>query len=53
MCRNGSEAKKFCLNHDCPEDPEDANEENCCLHHINVHSCARESVCCIVAELAV
>ncbi|XP_062509817.1 atrial natriuretic peptide receptor 1-like [Corticium candelabrum] len=41
--KNGSEVKRFCLDTSCP-DATEANEDNCCLHHINVHSCARESI---------
>ncbi|XP_043942814.1 uncharacterized protein LOC122814291 [Protopterus annectens] len=36
---NASEAKKFCEEKDCPLSWKDANEENCCIHHANIHSC--------------
>ncbi|XP_048360348.1 atrial natriuretic peptide receptor 2-like [Sphaerodactylus townsendi] len=32
-------AKKFCEEQECPPSWKDANEENCCVHHANIHSC--------------
>uniref|UniRef100_H3AFH5 Guanylate cyclase n=1 Tax=Latimeria chalumnae TaxID=7897 RepID=H3AFH5_LATCH len=32
-------AKKFCEEHECPLNWKDANGENCCIHHANIHSC--------------
>ncbi|XP_028824272.1 atrial natriuretic peptide receptor 1-like isoform X2 [Denticeps clupeoides] len=31
-------ARTFCEEHECP-DWKDANGENCCIHHANIHSC--------------
>ncbi|XP_051788405.1 atrial natriuretic peptide receptor 2-like [Erpetoichthys calabaricus] len=36
---NASEAKKFCYERDCPENWKNANEDNCCIYHANIHSC--------------
>ncbi|XP_078472790.1 atrial natriuretic peptide receptor 2-like [Lampetra planeri] len=35
---NVSEAMKFC-DQECPSNWNDANEDNCCIHHANIHSC--------------
>ncbi|XP_046873487.1 atrial natriuretic peptide receptor 1-like [Hypomesus transpacificus] len=32
-------AKSFCEDHECPANWRDANEDNCCIHHANIHSC--------------
>ncbi|KAJ6669466.1 hypothetical protein lerEdw1_000014 [Lerista edwardsae] len=32
-------AKKFCEDQECPPNWKDANGENCCVHHANIHSC--------------
>ncbi|KAF3698198.1 Atrial natriuretic peptide receptor 2 [Channa argus] len=32
-------ARKFCEYHDCPANWKDADGENCCIHHANIHSC--------------
>ncbi|KAG9347055.1 hypothetical protein JZ751_005982, partial [Albula glossodonta] len=32
-------AKRFCEEHECPQNWKDANGENCCIHHANIHSC--------------
>ncbi|CAD5113472.1 DgyrCDS2637 [Dimorphilus gyrociliatus] len=32
-------AQKWCENTACPDDSKAANQENCCIHHVNVHSC--------------
>ncbi|KAM6473127.1 atrial natriuretic peptide receptor 2-like [Liasis olivaceus] len=32
-------AKKFCEEQECPPSWKDANGENCCVHHANIHSC--------------
>uniref|UniRef100_A0A3B3Q5E3 Guanylate cyclase n=1 Tax=Paramormyrops kingsleyae TaxID=1676925 RepID=A0A3B3Q5E3_9TELE len=37
--RDGSEAKKFCHEHECPSNWNSASEHNCCVHHANIHSC--------------
>ncbi|XP_077981987.1 atrial natriuretic peptide receptor 2-like [Glandiceps talaboti] len=39
----GVEAKDFCSNNVCPS-PSTAAKDNCCLHHINVHSCPQDSL---------
>ncbi|XP_077444926.1 atrial natriuretic peptide receptor 1 isoform X2 [Stigmatopora argus] len=44
------DARRFCQEHECPADWKDADGENCCIHHANVHSCplghmASESIC--------
>ncbi|XP_030287214.1 atrial natriuretic peptide receptor 1 [Sparus aurata] len=44
------QARRFCEHHDCPANWKDANGENCCIHHANIHSCplgymATESIC--------
>lgn len=36
---NASEAKRFCLEHECPANWNNANEDNCCVYHANIHSC--------------
>uniref|UniRef100_A0A671UZB6 Guanylate cyclase n=1 Tax=Sparus aurata TaxID=8175 RepID=A0A671UZB6_SPAAU len=36
---NASEAKRFCHEHDCPANWNNANEMNCCVYHANIHSC--------------
>ncbi|XP_032642428.1 atrial natriuretic peptide receptor 1-like [Chelonoidis abingdonii] len=36
---NAAAAKKFCEEQECPSNWKDANEENCCIHHANIHSC--------------
>lgn len=36
---NASEAKRFCLEHECPSNWNNANEDNCCVYHANIHSC--------------
>ncbi|KAM4537078.1 atrial natriuretic peptide receptor 1 [Odontesthes bonariensis] len=42
-------ARSFCEHHECPADWKDANGENCCIHHANIHSCPlgymSESIC--------
>ncbi|XP_041357474.1 atrial natriuretic peptide receptor 1-like [Gigantopelta aegis] len=35
---NATEAEDWCKNTICPL-PKDATQENCCIHHVNVHSC--------------
>ncbi|KFP12961.1 Atrial natriuretic peptide receptor 2, partial [Egretta garzetta] len=32
-------AKEFCEEHECPASWKDANGENCCVYHANIHSC--------------
>ncbi|XP_051550758.1 atrial natriuretic peptide receptor 2-like [Myxocyprinus asiaticus] len=36
---NASDAKRFCLEHECPANWNNANEHNCCVYHANIHSC--------------
>ncbi|NXK22480.1 ANPRB protein, partial [Arenaria interpres] len=36
---NATAAKEFCEDHECPTSWKDANGENCCVHHANIHSC--------------
>ncbi|KAG7461783.1 hypothetical protein MATL_G00194710 [Megalops atlanticus] len=43
-------AKRFCEEHECPQNWKDANGENCCIHHANIHSCpmgymVKERIC--------
>ncbi|KAM3936775.1 atrial natriuretic peptide receptor 1-like [Leptodactylus fuscus] len=37
--RDAESAKRFCENQECPTNWKDANGENCCIHHANIHSC--------------
>lgn len=36
---DSSEAKRFCHEHECPANWNNANEMNCCVYHANIHSC--------------
>ncbi|XP_037104741.1 atrial natriuretic peptide receptor 2-like [Syngnathus acus] len=36
---DAAEAKRFCHEHECPSNWNNANELNCCVHHANIHSC--------------
>ncbi|XP_034002191.1 atrial natriuretic peptide receptor 2-like [Trematomus bernacchii] len=36
---NASEAKRFCHEHECPANWNNANDMNCCVYHANIHSC--------------
>ncbi|NWR37655.1 ANPRB protein, partial [Tachuris rubrigastra] len=36
---NAPAAKEFCEERECPIRWKDANEENCCVYHANIHSC--------------
>ncbi|PKU44343.1 atrial natriuretic peptide receptor 1-like [Limosa lapponica baueri] len=36
---NATAAKEFCEEHECPTSWKDANGENCCVYHANIHSC--------------
>lgn len=36
---NASEARRFCHEHECPPNWNNANEINCCVYHANIHSC--------------
>ncbi|OWK57291.1 Atrial natriuretic peptide receptor 2, partial [Lonchura striata] len=36
---NATAAKEFCEEHDCPARWKDANRDNCCVYHANIHSC--------------
>ncbi|AWO97321.1 Guanylate cyclase [Scophthalmus maximus] len=47
---NAEAARAFCEQHDCPANWKDADGENCCIHHANIHSCplgymTSESIC--------
>ncbi|XP_034020171.1 atrial natriuretic peptide receptor 1-like [Thalassophryne amazonica] len=47
---NPEEAQEFCELQECPANWKDANTENCCIHHANIHSCplgymTAESIC--------
>uniref|UniRef100_A0A1A8EL09 Guanylate cyclase n=1 Tax=Nothobranchius korthausae TaxID=1143690 RepID=A0A1A8EL09_9TELE len=46
---DAASAQRFCEQHDCPANWKDANGENCCIHHANIHSCPlgymTESIC--------
>ncbi|KAM4048993.1 atrial natriuretic peptide receptor 1-like [Anomaloglossus baeobatrachus] len=37
--RDAELAKRFCEEQECPANWKDANGENCCIHHANIHSC--------------
>lgn len=39
LCSNASEARRFCHEHECPANWNNANEMNCCVYHANIHSC--------------
>ncbi|MFT7815189.1 atrial natriuretic peptide receptor 1-like [Arapaima gigas] len=48
--RDAATAKRFCEEHECPSNWKDANGENCCIHHANIHSCpmgymVKEKIC--------
>ncbi|NXV35058.1 ANPRB protein, partial [Rissa tridactyla] len=36
---NATAAKEFCEEHECPASWKNANGENCCVYHANIHSC--------------
>nr|XP_057928496.1 atrial natriuretic peptide receptor 2-like isoform X2 [Doryrhamphus excisus] len=36
---DAAEAKRFCDEHECPSNWNNANEINCCVYHANIHSC--------------
>uniref|UniRef100_A0A3Q2ZJM6 Guanylate cyclase n=1 Tax=Hippocampus comes TaxID=109280 RepID=A0A3Q2ZJM6_HIPCM len=36
---DAAEAKRFCDDHECPSNWNNANELNCCVYHANIHSC--------------
>ncbi|KAM9445849.1 atrial natriuretic peptide receptor 1 [Clarias gariepinus] len=47
---DAAEARRFCEHQECPSNWKDANAENCCIHHANIHSCpmgymADERIC--------
>ncbi|XP_020567060.1 membrane guanylyl cyclase isoform X1 [Oryzias latipes] len=47
---DAASARSFCERHECPANWKDANGENCCIHHANIHSCplgymTTESIC--------
>uniref|UniRef100_A0A3B3TD00 Guanylate cyclase n=1 Tax=Paramormyrops kingsleyae TaxID=1676925 RepID=A0A3B3TD00_9TELE len=37
--RDAASAQRFCEEQECPSNWKDANGENCCIHHANIHSC--------------
>lgn len=39
LASNATAAKEFCEEHECPASWKDANGENCCVYHANIHSC--------------
>ncbi|NXN20693.1 ANPRB protein, partial [Nycticryphes semicollaris] len=39
LSSNATAAKEFCEEHECPASWKDANWENCCVYHANIHSC--------------
>ncbi|XP_072471663.1 uncharacterized protein [Notamacropus eugenii] len=36
---NATASNKFCEDVECPANGKEVNEENCCVHHANIHSC--------------
>ncbi|KAG8455040.1 hypothetical protein GDO86_001312 [Hymenochirus boettgeri] len=36
--KDAASAKRFCEEKECPSNWKDANGENCCVHHANIHS---------------
>ncbi|OPJ89209.1 atrial natriuretic peptide receptor 2 [Patagioenas fasciata monilis] len=36
---NATAAKEFCEEQECPASWKDANMDNCCVYHANIHSC--------------
>ncbi|XP_043954352.1 atrial natriuretic peptide receptor 1-like isoform X2 [Gambusia affinis] len=46
---DAASARRFCEEQDCPSSWTEANGENCCIHHANIHSCPMgymtESIC--------
>ncbi|KAK2528064.1 atrial natriuretic peptide receptor 2, partial [Columba guinea] len=36
---NATAAKEFCEEQECPASWKDANVDNCCVYHANIHSC--------------
>ncbi|KAM4611664.1 LOW QUALITY PROTEIN: atrial natriuretic peptide receptor 2 [Polymixia lowei] len=36
---DATSARWFCEHHDCPASWKDADGDNCCIHHANIHSC--------------
>uniref|UniRef100_A0A3Q2Y5M5 Guanylate cyclase n=1 Tax=Hippocampus comes TaxID=109280 RepID=A0A3Q2Y5M5_HIPCM len=47
---DAQDARRFCEHHECPANWKDADGENCCIHHANIHSCplaymTSESIC--------
>ncbi|XP_038055922.1 uncharacterized protein LOC119727915 [Patiria miniata] len=41
---NGLEARRWCVHNPCPARKSDADQYNCCFHHVNVHSCPKDKV---------
>ncbi|KFZ60510.1 Atrial natriuretic peptide receptor 2, partial [Antrostomus carolinensis] len=39
LASNATAAKEFCEEHECPTSWKDANGDNCCVYHANIHSC--------------
>lgn len=50
---NAEAARKFCEHQECPANWKDADGENCCIHHANIHSCpmaymvSDDVTCCV------
>ena len=40
--RDPTAAKNWCIHNACPASVTDATVVNCCIHHVNVHSCPLE-----------
>ncbi|KAK3547651.1 hypothetical protein QTP86_026315 [Hemibagrus guttatus] len=48
--KDADEARRFCEQHECPSNWRDANDENCCIHHANIHSCPMGYMVVLVHE---
>ncbi|XP_067931883.1 atrial natriuretic peptide receptor 1-like [Watersipora subatra] len=44
IASNGTVAQEWCEQQQCPEECAEATQDNCCLHHVNVHSCPVDEV---------
>jgi hypothetical protein len=42
--RTASTAESWCISTQCPAKATDANSGNCCVYHVNVHSCPQEKL---------
>ncbi|NWU88835.1 ANPRB protein, partial [Upupa epops] len=50
LASNATAAKEFCEKHECPASWKDANEENCCVYHANIHSCPLAFMVSIIVQ---